>query len=96
MKITKYVWVSQGIKIGETFDKEEAYAYRDNANKDWGEYVQDCVDDIPETPPPTILFGVKNTATEKPTSAVPTTVSKEVLTLFIFTPPKFNYAQKFQ
>lgn len=44
MKITKYVWVSQGIKIGETFDKEEAYAYRDHANEDWGEYVQDCLD----------------------------------------------------
>ena len=44
MKITKYVWVSQGIKIGETFDKEEAYAYRDHANEDWEEYVQDCLD----------------------------------------------------
>ena len=44
MKITKYVWVSQGVKIGETFDKEEAYAYRDHANEDWGEYVQECLD----------------------------------------------------
>ena len=44
MKITKYVWVSQGIKIGETFDKEEAYAYRDHANEDWEEYKQDCLD----------------------------------------------------
>lgn len=44
MKITKYVLVSQGVKIGETFDKEEAYAYRDHANEDWEEYKQDCLD----------------------------------------------------
>ena len=44
MKITKYVWVSQGIKIGETFDEGEAYAYAEHANNDYLEYQQQCLD----------------------------------------------------
>ena len=44
MKITKYVWVSQGIKIGETFDKEYAYNYMKSANEDWSDYCQECYD----------------------------------------------------
>ena len=44
MKITKYVWVSQGIKIGETFDKEEAYSYMNASNAEWREYCQACYD----------------------------------------------------
>ena len=44
MKITKYVWVSQGIKIGETFDEGEAYAYAEDANNDYLEYRQQCLD----------------------------------------------------
>ena len=44
MKITKYVWVSQGIKIGETFDKEYAYNYMKSANEDWSNYCQECYD----------------------------------------------------
>ena len=44
MKITKYVWVSQGVKIGETFDKEYAYSYMNSANEDWNNYCQECYD----------------------------------------------------
>lgn len=40
----KYVLVSQGIKIHETYNKEEAYAIANKANSDWSKYVQDCID----------------------------------------------------
>ena len=41
---TKYVLVSQGIKIDETYDKEEAERRMNTANEEWYEYVQRCVD----------------------------------------------------
>lgn len=40
----KYVLVSQGIAIYETYDKMEAEEYMNSANKEWLEYVQECFD----------------------------------------------------
>lgn len=40
----KYVLASQGIKIWETLNKEEAEAYMKAENADWSEYCQECYD----------------------------------------------------
>ena len=45
---------------------------------------------IPETPPPTILFGVKNTLIAKPVIIVPNIMAKMDLNFFIFVPLKIR------
>ena len=42
---TRYVLVSQGIKIYATYNKEQAVAMVDKANESWRKYVQKCLDD---------------------------------------------------
>ena len=44
--ITKYVLVSQGIKIYETFDKTKAEEIMNNNNKEWHHYVERCMEDM--------------------------------------------------
>lgn len=41
----KYVLVSQGIKIYETTNKEEAISLMKKANNDWIKYKQKCLDE---------------------------------------------------
>lgn len=43
--MTKYVLVSQGIKIHETFYKEEAVSMMDESNKEWSAYCEQCARD---------------------------------------------------
>lgn len=42
--MTKYVLVSQGIKIFETYDKNEAIAMMYDGNDKWLDYKQKCLD----------------------------------------------------
>lgn len=42
--MTKYVLVSQGIKIYETYDKNKAMAMMYNGNDKWSDYKQECLD----------------------------------------------------
>lgn len=42
--MTKYVLVSQGIKIFETYDKNEAIAMMCAGNDKWLDYKQECLD----------------------------------------------------
>ena len=44
--MTKYVLVSQGIKIYETFDKTKAEEIMNNNNKEWCHYVERCMEDM--------------------------------------------------
>ena len=44
--MTKYVLVSQGIKIYETFDKIKAEEIMNNRNKEWRRYVERCMEDM--------------------------------------------------
>ena len=44
--MTKYVLVSQGIKIYETFDKAKAEEVMNNRNKEWRYYVERCIEDM--------------------------------------------------
>lgn len=48
MNKIKYVFVSQGIKIYETFDREFAYRIVNEHNEDWEEYKQQCLDNNEE------------------------------------------------
>lgn len=41
--MTKYVLVSQGIKIYETFDRAKAEEIMNNENKKWHHYVERCM-----------------------------------------------------
>jgi hypothetical protein len=43
--MTKYVLVSQGIKIFETYDKQEAEFIMNAANQDWRDYVEKCAEE---------------------------------------------------
>lgn len=40
----KYILVSQGVKIFETYDKNEAIVMMYNGNKEWLDYKQECLD----------------------------------------------------
>lgn len=42
--MTKYILVSQGIKIFETYDKQEAERMMHEANNEWYDYKQECLD----------------------------------------------------
>lgn len=42
--MTKYVLVSQGIKIFETYDKNKAIAMMYDGNDKWLDYKQECLD----------------------------------------------------
>lgn len=42
--MTKYVLVSQGIKIFETYDKNEAIVMTHDGNDKWLDYKQECLD----------------------------------------------------
>ena len=44
--MTKYILVSQGIKIYETFDKAKAEEIMNNSNKKWRYYVERCMEDM--------------------------------------------------
>lgn len=44
--MTKYILVSQGIKIYETFDKAKAEEIMNNSNKEWRHYVERCMEDM--------------------------------------------------
>ena len=44
--MTKYVFVSQGIKIYETFDKTKAEEIINNSNKEWRHYVERCMENM--------------------------------------------------
>ena len=43
---TKYILVSQGVKIFETYDKQLAEKEMNNMNLSWHEYVQKCMDNF--------------------------------------------------
>ena len=45
MMKTKYVLVSQGIKIYETYDKKEAERIAKENNKQWRKYVERCIEE---------------------------------------------------
>ena len=59
----KYVLVSQGVKIFETYDKQEAVRIKDAANSRYYKYLQKCLD-IGEVPADNEVFlyeeGVNN------------------------------------
>ena len=40
----KYVLLSQGIKIYETYDREEAETMADESNAEWYEYREQCAE----------------------------------------------------
>lgn len=42
--MTKYILVSQGIKIYETYDKQAAERMTYEANNTWYDYKQECLD----------------------------------------------------
>ena len=42
--MTKYILTSQGIKIHETYSKQEAEGYKERANNEWYEYCEQCAD----------------------------------------------------
>ena len=42
----KYVLVSQGIKIFETYDKYEAERIKNEANSRYYKYLQECLDNF--------------------------------------------------
>ena len=44
--MTKYVLVSQGVKIYETFDRAKAEGVMNNGNKEWRYYVERCMEDM--------------------------------------------------
>lgn len=44
--MTKYVLVSQGIKIYETLDKTKAEEITNNENKKWHHYVERCMENM--------------------------------------------------
>ena len=44
--MTKYVLVSQGVKIYETFDRAKAEEVMNNRNKEWRYYVERCMEDM--------------------------------------------------
>ena len=44
IKSIKYILVSQGIKIYETFDKDEALRFMNENNKEFYDYKQKCLD----------------------------------------------------
>lgn len=44
--MTKYILVSQGIKIYKTFDKAKAEEIMNNSNKKWRYYVERCMEDM--------------------------------------------------
>lgn len=42
--MTKYVLVSQGIKIYETYNKQEAEDYIERENAEWYKYCEQCAE----------------------------------------------------
>lgn len=42
--MTKYILLSQGIKIFETYDKDEAESIACRNNDKWLDYKQECLD----------------------------------------------------
>lgn len=44
--MTKYILVSQGIKIYETLNKTEAEKIMNTSNADWHRYVEECIENF--------------------------------------------------